>query len=493
MKKTNSTKKVYILSTLLFCIPVQSTEITLSTTETIESENETSAHCHNTQNHNQTEQNTHDAFNLNLVRKPKQNNNNPQDHNSKSDYKKSDALDTSFGPDGTGYVITQIGTNSQAQAVAIQKNNNIVIAGTRENKAVLVRYDENGLLDTSFGGANGTGIVVNDLGGKSFFNALAIQASGQKTITVGQWNNTFPALARYYENGTLDTYFGINGVIKTYIDGKFNAVAVQKDNKIVVTGYQNINATDTQIIVMRYNEYGQPDDTFGTQGVVTTSIGENCHANGIAIQKDHKIVIVGSSLTKVGTFDEIEIVIARYTKRGDLDTTFGSNQTGIVTIRLPLQIADAYAVTIQENDKIVVVGQTTLQPVTSYKIFTIRLNENGSVDNSFGYRESDLQGYPAHARSVALDENERIIVMGYGIQNTYHYFGLIRYNQDGSKDKKFKEQHNSFSLNSVPNRNTLPVVGIIQDDSKKLILVGNYSSSNSGVSNQFIVARYDNN
>ncbi len=51
-----------------------------------------------------------------------------------------------------------------------------------------------------------------------------------------------------------------------------NSVALQPDDKIVVTGSVN-NGKDREITVVRSTGSGMPDSTFGTNGIVTTPIG----------------------------------------------------------------------------------------------------------------------------------------------------------------------------------------------------------------------------
>jgi uncharacterized delta-60 repeat protein len=76
------------------------------------------------------------------------------------------ALDLSFGTNGK--VVTPIGSsNDEARAVAVQPDNKIVVVGSAENGGALdfavVRYDANGALDNTFG-PGGTGKIVTTVG-----------------------------------------------------------------------------------------------------------------------------------------------------------------------------------------------------------------------------------------------------------------------------------------------------------------------------------------
>lgn len=97
-----------------------------------------------------------------------------------------------------------------------------------------------GVLDSSFGGGSGT--VITDFGTDGEANAMVIQADG-KIVVAGRSrpdsnsNHNTIALARYNTDGTLDPTFGNNGkAIDTAQPSQAFAVAVQSDGKILTSG-----------------------------------------------------------------------------------------------------------------------------------------------------------------------------------------------------------------------------------------------------------------
>src|SRR5207248_8423703 len=88
-------------------------------------------------------------------------------------YNTDGSLDTSFGPGHNGKVVTDFGTDDdQAYAVAIQADGKIVLAGRAHPDIpsqdsnydfALARYNADGSLDTSFG-PDHDGKVVTDFG-----------------------------------------------------------------------------------------------------------------------------------------------------------------------------------------------------------------------------------------------------------------------------------------------------------------------------------------
>jgi uncharacterized delta-60 repeat protein len=174
--------------------------------------------------------------------------------------------------------------------------------------AVLVRYNTNGTLDMSFGGA-GTGMVFTDTvpSSNNFANAVAVQTPGDKIVVAGHAFVDFAAdmsdiiLLRYTANGTPDTGFGTNGTGAVVVNlGAFdNAFSValypDPDNRIVVSGNTGSGATISGA-VLRFTAVGALDTTFGTGGIVTaspTGPSTAASANAVLVQPGGGIVVVG--------------------------------------------------------------------------------------------------------------------------------------------------------------------------------------------------------
>jgi len=152
-------------------------------------------------------------------------------------------------------------------------------------------------LDRSFGDS---GIVTTSFGSSSGANGMAIQADGKIVMAgIGENNGNISfALTRYNTNGSIDNTFDTDGIVTTSI-GEYgssaNAIVIQADGKIVVAGESQTSGNNKPSVfaLTRYNTNGRLDSTFDTDGIVTTSIGINSHANGMAIQADGKIVVAG--------------------------------------------------------------------------------------------------------------------------------------------------------------------------------------------------------
>ncbi|HPL87771.1 MAG TPA: delta-60 repeat domain-containing protein, partial [Deltaproteobacteria bacterium] len=211
------------------------------------------------------------------------------------------SLDTTFG--AGGIVITPVGINDVFYALAIQADGKIVAAGDSSNGAdydfAVARYNDDGSLDTTFGAG---GIVITQVSPERIATvyALAIQSDG-KIVAAGRSNKITDddfAVARYDDDGSLDTTFGAGGIVITPVEGgispdRVQALAIQADGKIVAAGYSS-----SHFALVRYDEHGELDPDFGTGGIVTTSVEEGVttdRAYALAIQADGKIVAAGCS------------------------------------------------------------------------------------------------------------------------------------------------------------------------------------------------------
>jgi uncharacterized delta-60 repeat protein len=266
-------------------------------------------------------------------------------------------LDPSFG--GDGRVTTDLGGVEGGRGVAVQPNGRIVVAGSteagEEEDVVLARYLPDGRLDPAFGRE---GTVVMDIGGDEYAEALALQPDGKIVVAGyaaedGYWFSF--ALARFTRGGRLDRAFGDDGVVLTefrYGPAYALAVALQPDGKIVAAGSAwslgepqaegGARLSVLQFGLARYRSDGRLDPGFGDGGTVMTGLGGDAAADAVAVQTDGKLVAVGGAWR--GDF-----AYARYHHDGALDVTSLTDLGGRIW-------DDGNDVALQKNGKAVAVG-----------------------------------------------------------------------------------------------------------------------------------------
>ena len=150
------------------------------------------------------------------------------------------------------------------------------------------------------------------------------------------------AAAAGHQHGSLDTSFGRGGKVMTpALSHGAAALAIQQDGKLVTAG-----SGGGGFALVRYNANGSLDTSFGRGGIVTTP-GSGAAA-ALVIQKDGKLVASGGER---GAF-----ALARYNANGSLDTSFGSGGKLTTPIGSGDGEADAVALVIQQDGKLVAAG-----------------------------------------------------------------------------------------------------------------------------------------
>ncbi len=247
--------------------------------------------------------------------------------------------------------------------VDVQADGKIVVVGEQSNgvnqDVIVLRLNAELERDSGFGSDgvvtfNGTG-NEND---KGF--AVAVQSDGRIVvvgahIVAGQEKEDLLAL-RYNPDGQLDTDFGDGGVFTYRYAGDHpdygNFVTLQSDGKIVVTG-SVYDGQSFKILLLRLNADGSLDNGFGTGGVVIYQGSPSVfdYAFGVAIQKDGKILIAGTSNN--GASDDA--IVLRYKSHGILDTSFAEN--GVFTFDGLAESEDrAHGIAMQSDGRIVATG-----------------------------------------------------------------------------------------------------------------------------------------
>jgi uncharacterized delta-60 repeat protein len=348
--------------------------------------------------------------------------------------KNSQCFDTTFGTTNTGYETTLINNFSQINSIAIQADGKIIAGGystnlNLENLFAIAKYNSNGTIDTNFGS---NGIVTTLVGTSCVINAIAIQTDG-KIIVAGYTldNVSKIALARYESNGALDNTFGDNGIVKTSINQAANAnsVKILNDGSILIGGLSILNGQSI-LALAKYESNGTPDNTFGNNGIVTKSINYQSSINDIAIQEDGKIIVGGSNYN--GSVNQI--ILGRFNVDGSDDTSFGSSGVTLTSISNNALINK---IVLDNDGNIFAAGKTGQNP--NEKFVLAKYTSSGNLDTTFnttGYVLTTIGASPV-ANDIKIQADNKIVLGGASSNNNVNQFALIRYNTDGSLDSTF--------------------------------------------------------
>ena len=234
---------------------------------------------------------------------------------------------------------------------------------------------------------------------------------------------------------------------------------IQNDGKIVLAGSYNYGGTE-RFSLQRLLPDGSIDESFGTDGIVTTSnglIGDLLV--DMAFQSDGKIVVTGNE----GYY---YIVNARYTTDGKLDSTFAVNGKSSVMLPNTGLFADGIAIT--SNDEIILGGTTLSTDLLTADYAIIKLSSNGVIDSSFGDSGETFTdfgiGFQDQIISIGLQHSGKIIAIGNSTNGGIYYSSLARYNDDESKKqiiitkiKHWIQHHNGFTWDNNSSINSYVV------------------------------------
>lgn len=328
-------------------------------------------------------------------------------------------LDLLFG--GTGVVTTTSNSSTSniggATDVAVQADGKIVEVGPRtyvskgatRGGGVVLRYNPDGSLDTTFGTGGRVNLDLNapTLGASTAQPhpwSLAIQADGKLVITggviatYGKGKQAFDRaeiyVARLNMNGSLDTTFNGTGSTRFGLSqGNIKAIGtvIQADGRIVVGGGDE--GGGRSFVVARFTTNGQLDTTFGPngQGYNLRSTG---WASSITLDASGRILLGGRS-DEFDTDGERFGAVVRYTANGLVDATFGRFTTSTTddplardgqAVLSEIALGGLTGIGVQSNGQIV--ATSTMNPVADGKagwLGVVRLNSlDGSVDTTFG-------------------------------------------------------------------------------------------------------------
>ncbi|MEQ6342170.1 MAG: Ig-like domain-containing protein [Gammaproteobacteria bacterium] len=230
------------------------------------------------------------------------------------------------------------------------------------------------------------------------------------------------------------------------------AIAIQPDGMIVAAG-SAWNGHDWDFALARYSRDGILDMTFGPNGtgimVLDLDGGKHDIAHAIQIDSSGKIVVAG--FVSKGPNDN-DFALVRWNSNGTLDKTFGTSSNGIVTTDFSGRSDVVYALAIQPDDKIVVAGFSGYRGTATVPIF--------------------FDAYQANA-----------IIFGSGL--TAVDFALARYDQSGKLDNSFDNDGKVTAR--VGDNASIARALALQADGK--IVVAGYADK--GGKANFALARYN--
>ena len=337
-------------------------------------------------------------------------------------------LDTNFG----GGLVTMC--SGLGIAVTTQPNGKILVTGRADNSdddLVVVRYLPSGMRDASFGLQ---GVATWDGGYDDLGRGIAVQPDGRIVVvgTTGNGLDDDMMVMRFNADGSIDNSFGIAGVViinASSLD-EGHAVALQPDGRIVAVG-RSFTGGSNNFLIVRLNFDGTPDSSFNGIGVQLWDNGGNLEsASGLALQPDGRMVVVGYSQS-AGNDD---LAVVRFNENGTLDNSFGN---GGALLWDGMGEARGAGVALQADGRIVVVGEREMSGNVDLLVLRLTgdgfLDTNfGILGAAIWDGGGEDQGTDAR-----VEDNGRIVVSGFTNNGSDNDALLLGFDDTGDLDSGF--------------------------------------------------------
>jgi uncharacterized delta-60 repeat protein len=288
------------------------------------------------------------------------------------------------------------------------------IGNTRRFRPCLETLEIRALLnagapDPTFAG----GVVTTQLPGQDTAVAVAIQPDGKIVAA-----STSGDIVRYNNDGTLDSTFGNQGIVLGQTGELINAIAITANGNLIASGSANKEA-----VVFEFNSNGTPNTPFGVNGILTLATDPDSGTAGLQLQPDGKIVGLVEDSTSLKS-------VFRLNPDGTPDSSF-------VSATFATSFGGSYTMALAPNGQIIVGGfDKQIGKVTIY-----RLNPDGSQDTALVGGNGTLQlpnltvGAPS---MLTADAQNRIVILAN--ENNQYEQVLERINVNGTPDVTFGGQ-----------------------------------------------------
>lgn len=268
--------------------------------------------------------------------------------------------DAGFGSGGVA-TFRMGGPSENARRVLVQPDGRVVLVGqaafqrvtqvtVTDNDIAIVRLNTDGTLDGSFGSG---GAVTADALLLDTALAALLQPDGRIFVAGSTVDSsadpTDSLFARFGADGKYELGFARNTAYSALSDEIVDA-ALQPDGKIVLLiAARGLNA---EVALARINPDGSLDTGFGTNGLLRGDFGPHDDApRAVALQADGKIVVGAQLSDTVGSPD---FALLRYLPDGSLDASFGSG--GVMRIDFFGGLGSANDLLVQPDGRVVAAG-----------------------------------------------------------------------------------------------------------------------------------------
>jgi uncharacterized delta-60 repeat protein len=222
-----------------------------------------------------------------------------------------------------------------------------VLAGDSGPQLRVYRFDANGVADTTFGNLGSTQVVVPTTNGTQHLNALALRADGRILVGGSRGNTHGPNLIvpQLTASGVLDTTWNGTGIVDIEAPPGYqtmiaNALAIDSDGSVVVSGIGSNGSTSCCILLTRLDAAGQIVPSFGLR--IFQLSGQPSifpffeQRDQLELLPNRRIVLGTNTFPFGAPFTHrTQFTLVRTFANGELDTSFGHDGWNSYTIADP--------------------------------------------------------------------------------------------------------------------------------------------------------------
>ncbi len=356
--------------------------------------------------------------------------------------------DSTFGTNGVA--IKDVNTYDYAQNICVQNDDKIIVVGastrTGDRSLTMLRFNPDGIIDQAFGN---NGVVTLSVMYDDTFFAVHQQSDG-KILAAGTAND-LGYICRFLENGTPDNTFGSNGSVSFSVGQTtiINNIATVGENDIYVAGQIAGFTADGFVTKLHLN--GSINTAFGINGTYYVDFLSQEYVNAMVCQPDGKILVGGAYGTMVGSNPLAELMVLRLTPEGTLDQSF--NNTGKLTFVFEPNTENiCHSLVLMPSGEIFASGYSG-DITTSYtKLSIAKIKPNGSLDSTFAFNGklvTDFGSPYEKAHGAILTSDNKLVVSGYSGNNVKPMVCRFLTTPNPAFEQKILEEGNTWNVLAV--------------------------------------------
>lgn len=344
-------------------------------------------------------------------------------------HERNGTADPTFGSDGNGRITLPIcGQRFRPVRMIGDGANGVILWSDRCLRHIL----DNGTVDSGFG--------LGSMPPSSFIAAdLAREPSG-RLLLAGR-DGQLGTVYRFDDGGAIDTTFGTAGVVVIVPPAghwkAVNALVIRPDGRLLIGGSGGVDH-DTHLFIAQLKADGSPDPSWNGGGFVVLQPPPTVHtleANALALDADGSVVVSGMANNGMTSCC---ILLTRLDDAGDIVPGFGLRVFGLPeSPDVFTGDEERGDVVILPNHRIIIATNTFPHSAENHRTqFTlIRTHADGSLDPGFGHDGWNSYTIAPSSGASPAGDYDQMHAIGYDVaDDSMLILGRTFFEDSGSAD-----------------------------------------------------------